>query len=331
MSHIEYCNPIRIKSVRSMRDPQITRVDGRYYLTGTLPPYWEGPNPGVGLWSSDDLVNWQDEEMLVDASGIPATAWYKDRFWAPEIHQAKGMFFLTFNCRNAGRRFPHSVGIARARDIRGPYEIVSHDSPLVQRANDAHLFTDNDGRHYVVYASYFFICAQEILLPECRLTGEPWLMIRNNTDGWDTGRFDNSPPWDRVGIEGPYVIRRRGLYYLWYSSWTYGYASGIATAKDLRGDWTKSPANPIIKARAPFGRPGHNAVFPGPDGHDWLCYHADDTKGVESIILDPMWIDDNGEIHTHTPTATPQRVTCARSTLRTPTHTGMCTGGSTPW
>ena len=82
-----YCNPIRSEAVGNIRDPQIINVDGTYYLTGTCHPFQrETVNPGVKLWSSPDLLNWNYEGLLIDRSTLPEDAWYRDRFWASEIH-----------------------------------------------------------------------------------------------------------------------------------------------------------------------------------------------------------------------------------------------------
>ena len=41
----------------SLRDPMIMVVGDTYYLTGTQAPYWKGPNAGVHMWSTKDMVH----------------------------------------------------------------------------------------------------------------------------------------------------------------------------------------------------------------------------------------------------------------------------------
>ena len=139
-----YCNPIRSEAVGPIRDPQIINVGDMYYLTGTTSPFWPGTVcPGIKLWSSKDLLNWKFETFLIERSKLGEDAWYRDRFWASEIHQKDGRFWLTFNCRNESEKYPHvhSCGLAVADKITGPYKVLTHDKPLLQGwGNDMTLF-----------------------------------------------------------------------------------------------------------------------------------------------------------------------------------------------
>ncbi len=51
-----YANPHLDVEPGIVRDPFIVKLGETYYLTGTLRPIWAGPNPGVPLWSSPDLL-----------------------------------------------------------------------------------------------------------------------------------------------------------------------------------------------------------------------------------------------------------------------------------
>jgi len=133
-SVFRYCNPIRSEAIGPFRDPQIINVGDTYYLTGTTSPFWPGTVcPGIKLWSSKDLLNWKFETFLIERSKLPKDVWYRDRFWAPEIHHKNGKFWLTFNCRNESKKYPHvhSCGRAVADKITGPYTVLTHDKPLL--------------------------------------------------------------------------------------------------------------------------------------------------------------------------------------------------------
>ena len=54
-----YTNPITRDTAISMRDHYIIKVEDKWYCTGTSMPVWTGPNPGVRLLVSDDLINWE--------------------------------------------------------------------------------------------------------------------------------------------------------------------------------------------------------------------------------------------------------------------------------
>ena len=129
-----YQNPIRSEAIDGgIRDPHLINWDGKYYLTGTSHPFTRGARVGVKLWSSDDLKNWKSEGLLIDSSKLPEDVWYRDTFWANEIHIAKGKFWLTFNAANmsAEHKAQHSCGLAVADKITGPYTVLTTRKSLL--------------------------------------------------------------------------------------------------------------------------------------------------------------------------------------------------------
>ncbi len=130
----DYQNPIRSQAIDGgIRDPHIINWDGKYYLTGTSYPFTRGNRTGVRLWSSDDLKNWKMEGILIDSSKLPEDVWYRDTFWANEIHIGKGKFWLTFNAANmsAEHKAQHSCGLAVADKITGPYTVLTTRKSLL--------------------------------------------------------------------------------------------------------------------------------------------------------------------------------------------------------
>jgi hypothetical protein len=100
-----------------------------------------------------------------------------------------------------------------------------------------------------------------------KLTGEPKEILRNDAK------------WEGAVVEGPYVMRVREWFYLFYAgnSCCGGraeYAEGVARSKDLGGPWEKCPHNPVIGANELFRAPGHGSVVDDPSGRHWLVYHA---------------------------------------------------------
>jgi beta-xylosidase len=143
MASFHYRNPIREGIVGGIRDSQIIEEGGRYYLTGTCAPfwYWEAEkNPGIKIYSSDDLLAWKFERLLIDRSQLDPSVWYLDRFWAPEIHKIQGTYYLTFNCQNETTEEHLSRGqqggVAVADALLGDYTVLTHNSPLL-RGNTA--------------------------------------------------------------------------------------------------------------------------------------------------------------------------------------------------
>jgi beta-xylosidase len=312
-----YTNPIRSEVIGPIRDPQIINVGDMYYLTGTTSPFWPGTVcPGIKLWSSKDLLNWKFEGFLIERSKLAEDVWYRDRFWASEIHQKGGKFWLTFNCRNESEKYPHvhSCGLAVAEKITGPYKVLTHEKPLLEGwGNDMTLFTDDDGKTYAYWKRHF---VQEIDLENARLVGER----RRTIKCYDQG-------WEKSHLEGMFIIKRGGVYYMFYSAWTRGYEVGYATAKHPMGPWTKYEGNPIYGGQdeqrckemgveftgdpnSPYYGVGHCTIFTGPDGRDWICAHHHmkgcGPRGSDIHLgFDPIWIED-GVVKTNGSTYTEQ-------------------------
>lgn len=308
-----YKNPIYSDAIGSIRDAQINVVGGRYYLIGSCPPYWEGQSPGIKLHSSPDLLNWTYEGLLLDSSKLDEKCWYHDRFWAPEIHPRKGRFYLTFSAQNEKHGPKHwGQGLAVASDICGPYTVVTEEKPLRYGGIDLSIFTDDDGRSYGYSTGKGGIMAAELDLDAYRYIGEPVPCTQMVKGTWE----------DRV-MEGPFVIKRQGVYYLFYSCGARGYEVGYATAKAPLGPWTKQPGplfgvqneEACAKLNIAFsGDPnhpllfaGHNAIFTGPDGRDWICALYQEKGKPEQLGIDPIWIE-NGLLKTNAPTFTEQTV-----------------------
>ena len=323
----EYCNPL---VTLTFRDTHILPDGGRYYAVGTCTPVWGGQNPGVKLYVSDDLKEWRFDCMLIDAYALDSTVWYKDRFWAPEIRKVGTKYFLTFNCQNNGgggyadtenQLHYHACGLAVADDITGPYTVVTPDKPLTPFAsNDMSLFEDEDGKVYCFFNNGWThlhkIYVAELDTENYCLKEYPVELIAQ-----EPGK------WDGAGIEGAHVVKKEGIYYLFYSSWSNGYAVGYAIATHIYGPWTKAEENPLfgsftrndttyvvrngVAAPAPdfhINAIGHNQVFVGPDGNYWTSYHGDLRGMSEAItLIDPIELKD-GKVYTATPTYTPQRI-----------------------
>lgn len=330
-----YTNPLMSLT---FRDTHIVHDGTRYYAVGTCTPVWGGQNPGVKLFVSDDLVNWHFDHLLIDASRLDSNVWYRDRFWAPELHKFGNKYYLSFNCQNnsgnygdvkAQKHF-HACGLAIANNIMGPYTVVTPDEPLTSFAsNDMTLFKDTNNKIYAFFnngwADTLHIYVAELDTVKYRLKETPHQLLTQEPG-----------TWDEAGIEGSHVVKKDGIYYLFYSSWTRGYAVGYATAKNIYGPWKKSPDNPlfgsfsrndstfVIRSGKVHYEPkcellaiGHNQIFIGPDGNYWTSYHGNKKGFPEAVtLIDPIEFK-NGKIYTPTPTYTPQKITyTAKSVLK---------------
>lgn len=343
-----YQNPIsKGLDMNGVRDCQVFRDVDCWYLTATAYPHWERQetidnlNQGVPLYKSTDLLNWQFINYIIQRPD--STAWYYRRFWAPEIQKIRGRYYATFNCSNPKHGYPGQwMGYAVADRVEGPYTVVTKNKPL-GNGNDLTFFEDTDGKVYACFNRErdFGIRLSEIDLEKGEFIGEQTLCIASGRSdfeydangvpvkepGKNVPKIKTYHEWDAIGIEGAYIIKRNGIYYMFYSSWTRGYEIGYATARNIRGPWKKYADNPIYGAmnkkkcqergivwsgdeHSPFNHVGHNEIFVGPDGRFWLSCHGTTNDNPERplLMIDPIDFDNSGNIQKRTPSYTIQNV-----------------------
>ena len=209
--------------------------------------------------------------------------------------------------------FSHpGIGVAVADTPLGPFV---DQGILIPDAIDAHLFRDDDGKLYLYY-SYTPPLYVRRLTGQLRVQrmatplqpdGDPIVLLRS-------GR------WERflgvVGIiEGPWMLKRNGTYYLMYSgnaASSVDYAIGYATADQPLGPFRKFSGNPVLTRGGGVLGPGHNSVVEAPDGSLVIVYHQKSTPafrwwhfGDRVVCVDSLSFDDAGNIRI---AATPLRV-----------------------
>lgn len=280
----------------SLRDPMILLDGDTYYLTGTQPPYWEGINDGVHLWSSPDLEHWTDCGNILKRTDLPESFWGIDRFWAPELFKAKnGKYILSFNARNdtVKYRHAHGLGLAVSDCVTGPYKVVTVDKPINEPfygwGNDCSLFCDDDGDIYFSFNEDKVLIMCKLNTETWTIDGDPEIVCRADSEGWES-----------IGIEGPCIVKRHGIYFYWYSSWTWGYAAGVLTSNSIHGSWTKSPDNPVLFDSDLWHAAGHNNCLRAKDGKDYISFHAnmkDPEDGQkERIFILPVEYTPDGKV-----------------------------------
>ena len=116
--------------------------------------------------------------------------------------------------------------------------------------------------------------------------------------------------WERYGemneypgvawIEGPWVIKRNGIYYLEYSAsgtqWK-TYAEGYYTATSPLGPYTYAANNPLLqKTEGLVTGTAHGSIVKGPDDQWWQFYTIvlSNPPGGRRIGMDKVTFDADG-------------------------------------
>jgi hypothetical protein len=106
--------------------------------------------------------------------------------------------------------------------------------------------------------------AQRIAGDGRSLVGECRLVLTNDLD------------WEGHLIEGPFVTRQHGRYWLFYAGndfSTPSYGIGVAVADHPFGPYVKQ-GEPLLRSTREWLAPGHASVAPGVDGQPQLFFHA---------------------------------------------------------
>ena len=93
----------------------------------------------------------------------------------------------------------------------------------------------------------------------------------------------NDRDWEGHLIEGPWVTRQQGRYWLFYAGNDFtspAYGIGVAVADNVFGPYEKR-GEPLLRSTSDWLAPGHASIAPGLDGEPRIFFHAfhPDTGG----------------------------------------------------
>jgi beta-xylosidase len=272
-------------------DPSVIRVGQDYWATATSSEW----APEFPILHSRDLVNWR----VVGAVFQKRPAWSVGNYWAPEISEDRGTFYIYYTAKK--KDGPLCVAVAKARRPQGPY--TDHGALVCQEVGsiDGFPIRDENGQRYLLWKEDGNsksvptpIWAQRLSPDGTRLVGERQELIRND-QAWE--KHASLPYGDLV--EGPALVRRGDWFYMFYAgnfccARECNYMIGVARSRKLLGPWEKNPANPILRGNDAFKCPGHGTIVTDARGRDYLMYHAMDAKdfvyvGRQALLDEVQW------------------------------------------
>lgn len=262
-------------------DPAILKDGKDYYLTfSSFQSY-----PGLLIWHSRDLVNWQPR--------APALTRNIGSVWAVSLEKHDGRYFLYIPVKAQNETGPQNdIFVIHADRIDGPW---SDPVPLgLPRHIDPCHAVGEDGSRWL-----FLSGGDRVRLSDDGLTlAGP---VEHVYDPW---RYPED--WEVEGFapEGP-KIHRIGAYFYMLTAvgGTAGPPTGhmviAARSRSIHGPWEQHPGNPLVRtadAREAWWSRGHASLVEAPDGAWWSLYHGYEngywTLGRQ-CLLDPVeWTDD---------------------------------------
>lgn len=273
-------------------DPSVCAVGDDYYLVTSTFAYF----PGVPIYHSKDLVNWNQIGNILDRKEQLNLlgAVHSQGIFAPSIRYHDGTFYMvTTNVTNGGNFLVKTDD--PAGDWSDPYFL--DNAPGI----DPSLFFDEDGRCYYVgtrenprgadYNGDWEVWLQELNLETMQLIGV-------STKLWKGALRDAIWP------EGPHIYKKDGYYYLMIAEGGTGFnhAITIARSESIDGPYIGNKNNPILTHRHlgnqyPIHNVGHGDLVETPDGEWYLTclasrqFNGYDNLGRETFLAKVEWED----------------------------------------
>jgi hypothetical protein len=228
-------------------------------------------DPGKPLMSGGVI----DSHILIDEDGQPFLFWKADtngvwpRPLAKLLSEQPELIERLFAREEDRRTAALAAAIVPWANTRRPMERFFLMQPLIEAAlanwRPVRQALEQCGvAAAIVEAMRTPIYAQRIAADGASFLGEPVVVLANDLD------------WEGHLIEGPWVTRQQGRYWLFYAGndfSTPAYGIGVAVADHPLGPYRKQ-AEPLLRSTRAWTAPGHASVAPGLDGEPQLFFHA---------------------------------------------------------
>lgn len=253
-------------------DPSVLRVGDDFFMTHSSFEYY----PGLLIWHSKDLVNWEPVcRALHD---------YIGSVWAPDFIKYGNTYYIYFPANGTN-------WVITAPSPSGPWSKPVNLN--VNHIDPGHVVGPDNKRYLHLSGGYIIQLADNGLAT----VGD----LSQVYDGWQYPKEWNV---ECFCLESPKLTKRNSYYYLTVAE---GGTAGPATShmvvssrsKTPWGPWENSPCNPIVhtmnKGETWWSR-GHGTLVDDRDGNWWILYHGYEkgyfTLGRQTLMEPIQWTED---------------------------------------
>lgn len=301
----QHFNPIVPDNIA---DPSVVTFNHTFYLYGTT-----DVNHGLSMagppvvWKSTDFVNWSFAGTLIkgidwskaysytDAKGAAKTGYF--RYWAPgKVLQKNGKYYLfvtivkpdekvgTYVLTSAKPEGPFSFTNGKGLYFNQP-DSLQYEAKPVAPDIDGDPFVDDDGSAYLFWRRR-----------KASKLSDDWLSLAGPTVDIPTSHDGYS--------EGPFMIKRNGIYYYLYTlsgsaNYCYGY---MMSRKGPLGPFEAPPAGQdiVIQSNLENGvwGTGHGNVLHLPGTDDYIFTYLEFVEGstTRQVFANRMYFNADGTI-----------------------------------
>lgn len=276
-------------------DPAVIKAPDGYYYAYATQTERDGKWLNIQVARSRDLLRW---DQLGDAlPAKPSWASKTQDFWAPDVVREGSRYIMYYSAKpdTADERHGLCLAVATAERPEGPFTDMG--KPLQCGEGfvniDPMAFDDPaTGKRLLYWGSGF----KPIKVQELGSDRMSFAAGSSPVDlVWPNPAKDAFP----VLVEGAWVVRRDGWYYLFYSGDNCcgakaNYAVMVARSHSATGPFETleqargTPESIILGKSGKWVAPGHNSVITDDRGRDWMLYHAVDigrprTKPTDDV------------------------------------------------
>ena len=325
-----YANPVLDSD---FPDPTVIRAaDGFHYAYATQTQR-DGSWLNLQVARSRDLVTW---EHLGDALPVkPAWASKTQDFWAPHVSRHGDVYHLYYSAKPDAALTDSKLGlclaVASSRSPAGPFTDIGrpmHCGESFVNIDPMEYDDPATGKHLLYWGSGFQPIKVQELAPDLMTFAPGTVPI----DLVPAVKSDDPAEYQKL-VEGAWVVRRNGYYYLFFSGDNCcgpraHYAVLVARSKSATGPFELAPDKVMLELGGNWLGPGHNSLVSDDSGRDWLVYHAvdvrrprakptDDINTRRIMLIDPIeWVDGWPRIAAKVPSTGPRQAPVFRSVGR---------------
>ncbi|HYW16991.1 MAG TPA: glycoside hydrolase family 43 protein [Allosphingosinicella sp.] len=270
-------------------DPAILRAKDGYYYVYATQSRQGGRQVNLQAARSRDLVAW---EPLADALPVkPAWASKTQDFWAPHVAEHGGLYYLYYSAKPdealADDKKGLCLAVATSARPEGPFTDMGRPlqcGPGFVNIDPMSYDDPATGKRLLYWGSGFEPIRVRELAAD-RISFAP------GSHAIDLVAADARLDYHKL-VEGAWIVRRGGYYYLFYSGDNccgkgIHYAAMVARSRSATGPFELRP-EPILAKDSRWIGPGHNSVIEDPGGDSWIVYHAVDSNRTRSRPTDEI-------------------------------------------
>lgn len=262
-----------------IRDPFILPYNGTYYLYGKT----KLNDRKFVVYKSNDLNEWSEPKVVFEP---PLDFWADRDFWAPEVHEYKGKFYMFASFKAECRR--RATQILVADNPEGDFVPLT-ESPVTPEnweCLDGTLYLDREGTPYMVFCHEWVqigngtVCYAKLSEDLTHFIMEPKEMFAAQDFS-----FVQCPLRNRecYVTDGPFLYRCKNgdLLLIWSSFGENGYFTNVLKSDNGEIDGIWEPQNMLFKNHG-----GHGMVFADFQGNlKLVLHHPNNPAGEERAIL----------------------------------------------